>query len=83
MKDSDPWRGICETTALRRLLLSHPRLLRVLLARDVPVSCSGGTVADAALACGMAATALVAELEAALATSSPRRCSAAEAPEIR
>lgn len=54
---------IQETSTIKELLLAYPKALRVLVDRQVPVSCAAGTVADAALACGLIPSALVAELQ--------------------
>lgn len=58
--------AIGETTIVKELLLAHPEALRVLLDRQVPVTCANGTVADAARASGLSAAVLVTEIWAAI-----------------
>ncbi len=53
-----------ENTTLKELLLTYPKALRVLVDRQVPITCARGTVADAARACGLPSTALLAQLRA-------------------
>lgn len=60
---------LSETSKVKDLIMYHPDLLRVLLDRGVPVSCAGGTIAEAARACGMRPQILLGHLEAALARS--------------
>ncbi len=63
MKTMEPFSGgVDETTSLRELLRRHPRAIRVLIDRDVPISCAGGSIGDAARACGVAPETLLAEL---------------------
>ncbi len=66
MAERSPSFTFSETSAIKDLLLRHPQALRVLLNRGVPVSCAGGTIAEAARACGVAPRALLADLAAAL-----------------
>jgi hypothetical protein len=62
MKTMEPFPVVVETTGLRELLQQHPKAIRVLLDRDVPISCAGGTVGDAARACGVPSATLVSDL---------------------
>ncbi len=62
MRAMEPLPEIGERTSLRELLQRHPKAIHVLIERDVPISCAGGSIADAARACGMAASTLLAEL---------------------
>ncbi|MDO8690375.1 MAG: hypothetical protein Q7R39_10270 [Dehalococcoidia bacterium] len=57
---------LSENSSIKELLLRHPQALRVLLDRGVPVSCAGGTVAEAARVCGVAPRTLLADLGAVL-----------------
>jgi hypothetical protein len=70
MKMMKPFPAVDESTGLRELLQQHPTAIRVLLDRDVPISCAGGTVRDAAQACGVAPATLLAEIVECAANSS-------------
>jgi hypothetical protein len=60
-----------ETTSLKELLLAHPRALRVIIDRKVPITCSGGSIGDAARASGIATEQLLAEFRKAIDQSGP------------
>ena len=55
-----------QTTTIKELLLTHPSALRVLVDRQVPVTCSECPIAEAARAAGLSPSTLLVEIRVAV-----------------